>query len=201
MNGYEPPFDVASTAQRILDSVPRKYLTGSGAIVLTNSGALSTKRRNHTIKTRQGGLGEGGRSVSPSCEWQFVRGSRYLLTTPCADGRPGGGSEFPLFVKASYPMCCSMKSAIIYPAPFAPSTAKGRVSADVWKVRLQRNYHPATLCVDKNRLSICSTLIGHIFASSKRKLELEMPKRCQISRAEYRESVAKKRSGDTAASR
>ena len=97
----------------------------------------------------------------------IVRGSRYSLTTPCADGRGGGGSEFPLFAKASYPTCCSMKSAIIYIAPFAGSTAKRRMSPMLEgapSAQLPR----ATLWLGKNRLSIRSTLIGLIFGASKR---------------------------------
>lgn len=50
--GYEPPFDVAPIVQRMLDSVPQKYLNGLGEVVLTNSTGLPRKRRRSVTKSR-----------------------------------------------------------------------------------------------------------------------------------------------------
>jgi hypothetical protein len=51
-SGYEPPSNVVVMAQRIVDSVPEKYLQGLTEVVLTNAGALSRNRRRSVSKSR-----------------------------------------------------------------------------------------------------------------------------------------------------
>lgn len=41
---YEPPFNVSATVERLLSSVKAPYLTGLGAVVLTNAAAQSSDR-------------------------------------------------------------------------------------------------------------------------------------------------------------
>jgi hypothetical protein len=42
--GYAPPFDIKLAIERMLATVPSKYLVGLGSIVLTNEGALTGER-------------------------------------------------------------------------------------------------------------------------------------------------------------
>jgi hypothetical protein len=49
---YAPPFAVAPMVERMLDSVPVKYLNGLSEIVLTNATALTRKRRRSVTKSR-----------------------------------------------------------------------------------------------------------------------------------------------------
>jgi hypothetical protein len=49
---YSPPFDVASIVERMLGSVPPRYLLGLREIVLTNKAGLSRSRRRSVTKSR-----------------------------------------------------------------------------------------------------------------------------------------------------
>jgi hypothetical protein len=49
---YAPPFDVASIVERMLGSVPPRYLLGLKEIVLTNKAGLSRSRRRSVTKSR-----------------------------------------------------------------------------------------------------------------------------------------------------
>jgi len=50
--GYAPPFDVARLVERMIATVPPKYLNGLSEVVLTNFSNLSRKTRRTTTKSR-----------------------------------------------------------------------------------------------------------------------------------------------------
>jgi hypothetical protein len=166
---YEPPFDVASTAQRILDSVPRKYLTGLGAVVLTNPGALPRKRRNNTIKARQRKvrLGAAAGLYHPAANgnraWieifvdNTLRGWErgWWLRVPFI--RESKLSDV-LFHEVGHHIHCAVRGEY----------REKEDVVDVWKVRLQRNYHEQRFGWVRIVSRIRSTLIGLIFGASKR---------------------------------
>jgi hypothetical protein len=201
-NDYEPPFDAASTAHRILDTVPRKYLTGLGAVVLTNSGALPTKRRNQTTKTRH----------------RKVRiGKAAGLYHPAANGNRAWieifldnalrGFEMGWWLRVPFVRESKLSDVLFHEIghhihyAIRPDYREREDVADVWKVRLQRNYHRQRFSWIRIVSRFVRPLLGTYLDRQREKLELEMFRKGQISRAEYRESVAKKRSDDTTASR
>jgi hypothetical protein len=49
---YSPPFDVSSLVERMIESVPQKYLVGLREVVLTNKIGLSRSRRRSVTKSR-----------------------------------------------------------------------------------------------------------------------------------------------------
>jgi hypothetical protein len=51
--GYEPPFDVTPIIERMLASIPPKYLVGLSEVVLTNASGFSRKRRRSVTKSRK----------------------------------------------------------------------------------------------------------------------------------------------------
>lgn len=51
-DGYKPPFDPVPIVERMLDSVPPKYLVGLSEVVLTNSSGLSREMRRSVTKSR-----------------------------------------------------------------------------------------------------------------------------------------------------
>jgi hypothetical protein len=201
-NGYEPPFDAASTAHRILDTVPSKYLTGLGAVVLTNSGALPTKRRNQTTKTRHRKvrMGKAAGVYHPA-----ANGNRAWIEIFLDNALRGFEKGWWLRVpfvresKLSDVLFHEIGHHIHY--AIRPEYREREDVADVWKVRLQRNYHQQRFGWIRIVSRFVRPLLGTYLERQKENLELEMLKRGQISPAEYRESVAKKRSGDTTASR
>jgi hypothetical protein len=50
--GYVPPFDVAATVEKMLETVPPKFLNGLSEIVLTNTATLPRKLRRSVTKSR-----------------------------------------------------------------------------------------------------------------------------------------------------
>jgi hypothetical protein len=52
-SGYMPPFDPVPIVEKMVASVPSKYLIGLKEIVLTNSSGLSRKRRRSVTKARK----------------------------------------------------------------------------------------------------------------------------------------------------
>jgi hypothetical protein len=52
-SGYVPPFDVVPIVEKLLASVPQKYLIGLKEVVLTDSSGLSRKRRRSVTKARK----------------------------------------------------------------------------------------------------------------------------------------------------
>ncbi len=52
-SGYTPPFDPVPIVERMVASVPPKYLIGLKEIVLTNLSGLSRKRRRSVTKARK----------------------------------------------------------------------------------------------------------------------------------------------------
>ncbi len=51
---FRPPFDAVATVERLLSSVPKKYLAGLRAITITTSEDLSGKRRRTVYRYRSG---------------------------------------------------------------------------------------------------------------------------------------------------
>jgi hypothetical protein len=78
-----------------------------------------------------------------------------------------------------------------------PESREKEDVADVWKVRLQRNYHQQRFSWIRIVSRLVRPLLGQYLERKREKLELEMLKNGQISRAEYQESVAKRQSGYT----
>jgi hypothetical protein len=200
--GYEPPFDVATTAQRILDSVPRKYLTGLGTVVLTNSGALPSKRRNNIIKARQRKVRTG---AAAGLYHPAANGNRAWIEIFVDNTLRGWERGWWLRVpfiresKLSDVLFHEIGHHIHYAV--RPEYREKEDVADVWKVRLQRNYHQQRFAWLRIVSRFVRPLLGTYLERQREKVELEMLKRGHISQAEYRESVAKKRSSDTPAAR
>jgi hypothetical protein len=52
-SGHPPPSDVTSIVYRMLESVPKDYLNGLSAVVLTSTGSLSRERLKSKTKSRK----------------------------------------------------------------------------------------------------------------------------------------------------
>jgi hypothetical protein len=52
-SGYTPPYDVVPIVERMVATVPPKYLIGLSKVVLTNSSGLSRKLRRSVTKARK----------------------------------------------------------------------------------------------------------------------------------------------------
>jgi hypothetical protein len=192
----EPPFDVASAVQRLLDSVPKKYLIGLSAVVLTNSRALSRKRRNITLKSRRrrtrlgaaAGLYHAAARSNPA--WIEIFADNVLH-----GWEKTFWARIRLFRESRLADVLFHEIGHHIHRTIRPEYREKEDVADVWKVRLQRNYHKQRFGWIGIVARFIKPLIGSFLERQRGKLELNMLERGQISQAEYRESVGEKRSG------
>jgi hypothetical protein len=193
-SGYKPPFDPAPIVRRMLDSVPKRYLAGLDAVVLSNASGLSSTRRNRKVRSRKrkvglaaaGGLYHSASQGNPA--WIEI-----FVDNVLRGWEKGWWLRIPLVREARLSDVLFHEIGHHVHRAVRPEHREKEDVADVWKVRLQRNYNQQRF----RWLGIVSRIIRPLFGSylqrQREKLELEMLKRGQISRAEYQESVEKKR--------
>jgi hypothetical protein len=201
-SGYEPPFDPAPLVRRMLDSVPKNYLAGLDAVVLSNASGLSGKRRNSSVKSRKRRIGLAAASglYHPASRGNLAWIEIFVDNTV-------RGWEKSLWFRVPFFRESKLSDVLFHEIghhihrAVRPEYREKEDVADVWKVRLQRTYHQQRFGWMRIVFRFVRPLFGSFLERQREKLELEMLKRGQISQAEYRESVAKKRSGDTPAAR
>lgn len=199
---YEPPFDVASTTQRILDSVPRQYLTGLSAVVLTNASGLSRKRRNNTVKARRRKVRMGAARGLYHPAWNGNRAwIEIFVDNTLRELEKGWWLRVP-FVRESM-LSDVLFHEIGHHIHFAvrPEYREKEDVADVWKVRLERNYHQQRVSWVRIASRLVPPFLLLYLERQRQKLELKMFKSGRISQAEYQESVAKRQSDHTSTGR
>lgn len=194
--GYKPPFDVADATRRMLNSVPPMYLVGLREVVLTNVSALNRGRRRDLTKSRK-------RKVRQT----EARG----LYHPAWDG---SGAWIEIFVDNTLRNCngvwrwfrvireLELSDVLFHEIGHhihftvrAEYREKEDV-ADVWKVRLQRNYNRTRNWWLRRIAALLKFFLGPAWNRiMKKNLDL-MLKRGFISRAEHEECVKKYRSQD-----
>lgn len=178
----------------MLDSVPRNYLAGLGTVVLSTASGLSAKRRNTSVKRRKrkvmlvGASGAYHPAYRGSPAWieifvdNTLRGweTGWWLRVPYI--REGRLSDV-LFHEVGHHVHHTVR----------PEHRENEDVADVWKVRLQRNYNRQRFRSIGMVSRIIWPLFGAYLERQTEKLELRMLKNGQISRAEYLERVEKRR--------
>jgi hypothetical protein len=193
-SGYEPPFDPAPLIRRMLDSVPKNYLAGLGAVVLSNASGLSGKRRNRSVKSRKRkvGLAAVRGLYHPSSRGNLAWIEIFVDNT--LRGEKGWWLRIPLVREGRLSDVLFHEIGHHIHRAVRPEHREKEDVADVWKVRLQSSY-------DRQRfrwIGVIARVIRPFFGAhlkrQRQKLELKMLKSGQISRAEYLESVAEKRS-------
>jgi hypothetical protein len=201
-SGYEPPFDPAPLVRRMLDSVPKNYLAGLDAVVLSNASGLSGKRRNSSVKSRKLRV---GLAVASGLYHPPSRGNlawiEIFVDNILRGWEKGWWLRIPFIRESKLSDVLFHEIGHHIHRAVRPEYREKEDVADVWKVRLQRNYHRQRFGWMRIVSRFVRPLFGSYLERQREKLELEMLKRGQISQAEYRESVAKKRSGDTPAAR
>jgi hypothetical protein len=186
----------------MLDSVPRKYLTGLSAVVLTNAGALPRKRRNSSIKARQRKMRLG---AAAGLYHAAAKGNHAWIEIFVDNTMRGWDKTLwrrvRLFRESKLSDVLFHEIGHHIHRTVRPEYREKEDVADVWKVRLQRNYHGQRYGWIRIVSRVIQPVLGSFLERQREKLELKMLRNGQISQAEYRESVGKKRSGDTPAPR
>ena len=191
-SGYTPPFDVKALVGKMIESVPAQYLAGLDKILLTNTAGLPRKFRRGATRSRKRKVKiiEARGLYHP--EWNnrsawvelFVdnilrnweRGW-WLRLRSLREGLVGG----VLFHEIGHHIHFSLR----------PEYREKEDVADVWKVRLSRNYsrkaHPFSRIVTR----MLMFLTGPIFKILIRKSSQIELKKGWISRAKFDERQKK----------
>ncbi|MGC2620608.1 MAG: hypothetical protein WA414_16295 [Acidobacteriaceae bacterium] len=192
-SGYKPPFDPAPLVRRMLDSVPQKYMAGLSTVVLSNASGLTGKRRKLRVKSRT-------RTVSfATARGAYHPASRgnlawieIFVDNALRGWEQGWWLRVP-FIR-EHRLSDVLFHEIGHHVHFAvrPEHCEKEDVADVWKVRLQRNYtrqrHRWIGVVGQ----IIRPLFGAYLKRQQAKIAMRNLKSGQISRAEYLELTAKK---------
>ena len=191
--GYAPPFDVVATVEKMLDSVPPKFLNGLSEIVLTNTAGLSRRLCRSMTKSR-------GRKVrqaaSAGLYFQAWKGRPEWIKIyvdnalgPLPEGwlrwlwRRGlfreGGLREVVFHEIGHHIHATVR----------PEYREKEDVADVWNLRLIRNYfrqqHPILRIVFRMVLFAFGPFYRRFY---KRTMEHHLAKGW-MSRAEFDESL------------
>jgi hypothetical protein len=190
--GYTPPFDVTALTGKLLASVPSRYLHGLSRIVLTNAGDLSRKLRRQVTKSR-------GRKVK-------VRETRGLYH-PASKNEPAWIEIFVdntlrawergWWLKLRY-----LREELIGDILFheighhihfvvRPEYRETEDVADVWKVRLSRNYSRKAYPLLRAVARTVKFLTGNFLDRFARKSAERALEKGLISRAEFEEQYRK----------
>jgi hypothetical protein len=182
-SGYKPPFDPEPIVRRMLDSVPKHYLAGLGEVVLSN--AVKSRKRRVGLSTAIGLYHPASRGNSAWIEIfvdNALRGWEEGWWLRVALVREGRLSDV-LFHEIGHHIHRTVR----------PERREKEDVADVWKVRLQRNYNRQRFRWMGAIARVIQPVFGTAFLERQRQgLELRSLNRGDISRAEYLERVAKK---------
>jgi hypothetical protein len=189
-HGYEPPFDVAPIVERMLASVPSKYLVGLSKVVLTNSSGLSRKIRRSVTKSRKRKV-----RIVKACglyyqEWNNKPAWIQIFVDNTLKGWENGfWLRIPLLRESQLGGVLFHEIGHHIHYTTRPEHREKEDVADVWKVRLEKNYqrvrHPILRAVLTFLKPVTRTLIRRFHYSAAERMLL----RGAISRAEFDETT------------
>ena len=184
---YDPPFDAMPIVRRMLDSVPEKYLLSINEVVLTNANGLSRSRRRSITKSRKRKvkIAEAMGLYHPG--WQGKPAWIEIFIDNTLKGWERG-FWFKVPLVREFVIGDVLFHEIGHHIHFSirPEFRETEDVADVWKVKLQRNYNRQR----SHWLWRLFRFVRPFIVPLERRLTLKMLKKGRISRAEYEESMA-----------
>jgi hypothetical protein len=187
-SGYEPPFNPTPVVRRMLASVPRNYLAGLSAVVLSNTSGLSGRRRKTKVKSRKRKV---GLTVANGLYHPAFRGRpawiEIFVDNALRDSEKRWWFRLPYI--RDWGLSDVLFHEIGHHVHYAvrPEHREKEDVADIWKVRLQDNYNRQRYRWLSVPVRIVRLLFGGLLDRQRQKLELEMLESGYISRAEYNE--------------
>jgi hypothetical protein len=199
-SGREPSFNVVAMLQRIIDSVPEKYLQGLTEVVLTNTGGLPRSRRRSVSKSR----GRKVRIIQARGLYHPTsrqRGAWIEIFLDNTLDRWGDRWLGRMLSRTTWFRETELSEVLFHEIghhihfTVRPEYREKEDVADVWKVRLQRNYIRQRY---KFIRAITSFLqVGRLVDCWVSKTSATMLKKGYISRAEHDENAQVRRKVDS----
>jgi hypothetical protein len=196
-SAYSPPFQVAPIIEKMLESVPARYLVGLSEVVLTNASGLARERRRSVARARK-------RKVK-------ILGARGLYH-PAWQGREAWIEIFVdntikmwergVWLRFKYSRELALSDVLFHEIDHHIHFTKRREYrekedvADVWKVRLERHYFANRYPLLRAIVRGFRTPFGPFFDNlSIRSLRMQLRKGW-ISRVEFEERRKRIRSAE-----
>lgn len=187
---YRPPFDVASVVERMVDSVPPKFLVGLSEIVLTDRGGLPRKRRRSVTYSRKKKVRilQARGMYHPA--WKGKRAWIEIFVD--ATLRPLGEgilSNIPLVRNWELEDVLFHEIGHHIHYTVRPEYREKEDVADVWKVRLGRNYRRHRSGFTKLSIRLLRFFAGPIIDWLNFKVAKLRRNKGWMSQAEFEEST------------
>ncbi|HKF48744.1 MAG TPA: hypothetical protein VKB38_15405 [Terracidiphilus sp.] len=185
-SSYKPPSDVVPMIRRMLDSVPEKYLSGLAEVVLTDTGSMPRSRRRSVTRSR--GKKVRIRQARGLYHPKFKNRAAWIEIFVDQTLKPWGDkwwSGWLRDIEMSDVLFHEIGHHIHYTV--RPEYREKEDVADVWKVRLRKNYQRQQY--PRLRLLIRYLGLAGLFRRMARYADRRLFANGYISRAEYEESA------------
>jgi hypothetical protein len=194
--GYSPPFDAAPIVRRMLDSVPEKYLVGLREVVLTNASGLSRKLRRSVTKSRRRKVrfDEAAGLYHPTFNGKPAWIEIFLDNT-LRGWESGWWLRIPLIREGKLADILFHEIGHHIHFTCRPEYREKEDVADVWLVRLRRDYNRKRFPLMTGFVRFVRFLSAPFFDRQRGKLMSQMLQKGMISQAEYEEQVGKGKPG------
>lgn len=191
--GYKPPFNVTRLIERMLESVPPKYLVGLSEVVLTNASGLSRERRRSVTKSRKkkSKIVDARGLYYPA--WQGRRAwIEIFVDNTLRSWEKGFWLKIPLLRDSVLDEVLFHEIGHHIHYTVRPEYREKEDVADVWKVRLQNGYYRRRLKSLRVFVRIIRFLVGPIIEWLHLKVAKWRRQKGWISQGEFEESTRKK---------
>jgi hypothetical protein len=181
----------------MVDSISEKYLTGLKEIVLTNSSGLSRNRRRAVTKSRKRKVRQAEARGLYHPAWQG-KGAwiEIFVDNTLKDWEKGLWLWIPFIREGRIGDVLFHELGHHIHFTTRPEHREREDVADVWKVRLEREYHRSRYRWMRGPLRLLRPLIKPIIDRMLLKITQQQFKKGAISRAELEESLNRNRSED-----
>jgi hypothetical protein len=189
-SGYKPPFDISRTIDRMLASVPSRYLVGLSEIVLTDRGELPRKRRRGVTYSRKKKVrilqARGMYHPASKATRAWIE---IFVDATVKPWEKGLWSKIPLIRELDLGQVLFHEIGHHIHYTVRPEYREKEDVVDVWKVRLERNYYRQRFSFLKVPFRLFRFFAGPILDRLSAKATKRMLQDGLISQAEFEEST------------
>jgi hypothetical protein len=191
--GYIPPFDVVAAVEKMIETVPLKYLNGLSEIVLTNTAGLPRKLRRGVTKSRKRQVKFVETAGLYHQAWQG-KPAWIEIFADNALGAPAGGWlrwlwSRGLFRESAFREVVFHEIGHHIHATVRPEHREREDVADIWKLRLIRSYFRQRHPILRILFRIVLLAFGPFYRRFYRRTMEQGVEKGWMSRAEFNESL------------
>lgn len=189
-SGYKPPFNVRAVIERMVASVPPKYLVGLSEIILTDRGELPRKRRRSVTYSRNKKVSilQARGMYHPA--WKNRRPwIEIFVDATLKPWEKGLWRKIPLIRELDLGQVLFHEIGHHVHYTVRPEYREKEDVADIWKVRLERNYYRQRFSFLKVPIRIVRFFTGSILDLLSTKATKRLREGGFISQAEFEEST------------